>query len=187
MKTREKLVCYLVLAIATSFVSQADKMSAEVVRNYIWWDWLKFVGAMVVSAALVWRAYVDQSLSREGNGGGNGSAQAAVKGAATALVLVGLSLLLAGCATVTQTAKTESTNPTNGVVTVTTAQSRITAWGDAKNVVDKVRASAGKTASVGASGVNEETTTAGLQNIMQILLQGAAEVGRMRAAGGGMQ
>lgn len=68
-------------------------------------------------------------------------------------------LLLTGCAMTRQYARTETTNPTNGVVTVTLAKSTTFACGDAKSVVDKVRASAGKTASVGASGTDMEASS----------------------------
>jgi hypothetical protein len=60
----------------------------------------------------------------------------------------------------------------------------ITAWGGAKNVVDKVRASAGKTSSVGASGVSEETTSQGVQNVIGLLVQAAMELGKTQASGG---
>ncbi len=74
-------------------------------------------------------------------------------------------ILLSGCASVVQTATTTSTNPTNGVVTVTEARSSILAMGNARTIVDKVRASAGKTSSVGASGVSEDVTNNIAQNI----------------------
>ncbi len=74
-------------------------------------------------------------------------------------------VLLTGCASVVQTATTTATNPTNGVVTVTEARSSIMAVGNARTIVDKVRASAGKTSSVGASGVNEDVTNNISQNI----------------------
>jgi hypothetical protein len=70
--------------------------------------------------------------------------------------------LASGCAASKQYATTTSTNPTNGVVTVTVARSTVFACGDAKAVIDKVRASAGKTSSVGASGISEESTTTGV-------------------------
>jgi hypothetical protein len=68
----------------------------------------------------------------------------------------------AGCAFNRQYATTTSTNPTNGVVSVTLARSTTMAVLDAKAIIDKTRASAGKTSSVGASGVNEDATTANL-------------------------
>ena len=74
-------------------------------------------------------------------------------------------LALCGCASVVQHATTTATNPTNGVVTVTEAKSSIYALGNARTLVDKVRASAGKTASVGATGINEDATNNLAQNI----------------------
>jgi len=79
--------------------------------------------------------------------------------AALAVLLASVAaFLLTGCASVTQTATT-TTTATNGLVTVTVARSSIVAVGDARAIVDKVRASAGKTSSVGVSGVSEDTTT----------------------------
>lgn len=77
-------------------------------------------------------------------------------------------MLLVGCASVSQTATTV-TDPKTGVVTQS-ARSHIIASGDSKLLVEKVRASAGKTSSVGASGVQEESTTAGLQAMTQVLV-----------------
>lgn len=98
------------------------------------------------------------------------------------LLIACLSLSLTGCASVVQTATTTSTNPTNGVVTVTEARSSIYATGDAKTIVDKVRASAGKTSSVGASGVSEETTSAAPVAMLQAILEAAFAAGK-KAAG----
>ena len=79
-----------------------------------------------------------------------------------------LTLVATGCAVNKQFASTTSTN-TNGVQTVTLAKSVTFACGDAKTVIDKTRASAGKTSSVGASGINEEATTAGIATNIQAL------------------
>ena len=82
-----------------------------------------------------------------------------------ALILLGAGMF-SGCAASRQvaTTRTTSTNPTNGVVTVTqtTARSSVVAAGDAKNVIDKIRASAGKTSSVGITGTDEATAASNL-------------------------
>jgi hypothetical protein len=70
--------------------------------------------------------------------------------------------LAAGCAFNRQYARTTSTNPTNGVVTTTIAKSTTIAAGDAKATIEKTRASAGKTSSVGAQGIGEEATTSNI-------------------------
>jgi hypothetical protein len=61
-----------------------------------------------------------------------------------------------GCASVSQLGETTITAP-DGTVTRSTARTSIRALGDAKNSVEKIRASAGKTVSLGAAGVDEET------------------------------
>lgn len=76
------------------------------------------------------------------------------------LAVLGLSVFLFyGCAFNRQYATTTATNPTNGVVNVTIARSTTYALGDAKTIIDKTRASAGKTSSVGASGIDETSST----------------------------
>jgi hypothetical protein len=88
------------------------------------------------------------------------------------LGLVALAALaLTGCAFNRQFATTTSTNPTNGAVSVTLARSTTMAVLDAKAVIDKTRASAGKTSSVGASGVNEEATTANVATNARALVE----------------
>lgn len=91
--------------------------------------------------------------------------------AALALLLgLAATILFSGCAAVTQSATTTTTQ-TNGVVSVTQARSSIYALGDAKAVVDKARASAGKTASVGVSGVTDEATTGNLATNLNAVVQ----------------
>ncbi|MGC3958105.1 MAG: hypothetical protein QM813_09265 [Verrucomicrobiota bacterium] len=93
-------------------------------------------------------------------------------------LLMFAALFLSGCAAVTQTATT-STTQTNGVVSVTTARSSIFAFGDAKTVVDKIRASAGKTSSVGVSGLSEEVSstnaTSGIADIVGAAVRAAVK------------
>lgn len=83
------------------------------------------------------------------------------------LLLCGLLALaafdLTGCAASRQyaTTKTTALDPATGIETTTetTARSSVVATGDAKNIIDKVRASAGKTSTVGASGTDQQTTS----------------------------
>ena len=76
--------------------------------------------------------------------------------------------LLTGCAINRQIAST-TTTATNGVVTVSTARSSVIAFGDVKNAVEKTRASAGKTLSVGASGISEETTSGAATTLGELI------------------
>ena len=82
-----------------------------------------------------------------------------------------IALLLCGCASVVQTA-TSTTRNLDGSITTMVAKSSIIATGDSKTIVDKVRASAGKTMSVGASGVQEETSTSAIQALGQLFMAG---------------
>jgi hypothetical protein len=84
-------------------------------------------------------------------------------------LIMALAWLFTGCALNSQYARTTSTD-TAGVVSVTEARSKLIAVGDARNSLDKVRASAGKTSSVGASGISEETTTTNIANNARALI-----------------
>lgn len=77
------------------------------------------------------------------------------------LFSVGLFTLTLGCAYNRQYATTTTTNPTNGVVTVTMARSTTYAIGDAKTLVDSSRATSSVkgTSSVGAKGIQDEVNT----------------------------
>ena len=82
-----------------------------------------------------------------------------------------IALLFCGCASVVQTA-TSTTRNIDGSVTTMVAKSSIIATGDSKTIVDKVRASAGKTMSVGATGIQEETSSAAIQALGQLFMAG---------------
>jgi ABC-type molybdate transport system substrate-binding protein len=90
----------------------------------------------------------------------------------TLLALAG-AVTLCGCAFNRQYATTTSTNPTNGLVSVTVARSTTVAVGDTKTSIEKARASAGKTSSVGASGVNEETTSTNAVDLISTIVSAA--------------
>lgn len=95
-------------------------------------------------------------------------------------------LLVSGCAITKQQAgfKSEATTfslakdgSTNSITVIKSegqANTQAAAGGDAKTIVDKMRASGGKTASVGASGIQEESTTAGLENALKVLFPNGA-------------
>ncbi len=80
-----------------------------------------------------------------------------------------LCLAFTGCAVTRQVATTRETNPTNGVVSVQTARSTTYALWDSQALVDKTRASAGKTASVGASGTDTIASSTNLASNLSAL------------------
>ncbi len=98
-------------------------------------------------------------LLRAGDGGQqNPPGQVVSANMKTLLVLVGMSCVLFGCAVNKQSASITETG-TNGVIRTSSAKCVTWAMGDAKATVDSSRASAGKTASVGAKGESSESTT----------------------------
>jgi hypothetical protein len=78
-------------------------------------------------------------------------------------------LLLSGCTTITQTAETSGTNEVRR--TTLTVRS----IGDAKQVVEKLQASNGKTHSLGAKGVEQETTSEIMERVVRAAVEAAAK------------
>jgi hypothetical protein len=77
-------------------------------------------------------------------------------------------LLITSCASVTQTART-AIDPATGIETRDT-RTRILATGDAKQTIEHIRSTNGKTHSLGASGVAEETTSTALIELLRLIL-----------------
>ena len=75
-----------------------------------------------------------------------------------AIIGIGLAVIFCGCASVNQEGQTTTTDPKTGIVTQQNAKIHVVASGDSKTIVEKIRASAGKTVSLGASGISEENT-----------------------------
>jgi hypothetical protein len=93
-----------------------------------------------------------------------------------------VAVCVAGCASVTQRATTtETTMATNGpqVIVERETTAKLRTLFDSKQSVEKLRASNGKTQSLGATGVENEATTAGLQNMWAGLLALAQVMGPM--------
>jgi hypothetical protein len=80
---------------------------------------------------------------------------------AVAAVLVGE--LCTGCATIHQSAETAGT----GTNAVRRTELTVRTLGDAKQMVEKLRASNGTTQSLGASGVEQESTSAVLGEVIK--------------------
>ena len=79
--------------------------------------------------------------------------------------------LLTGCATINQTA--ESTGTGTNEVRKTTLTVRT--LGDAKQVVERLQASNGKTHSLGAKGVEQESTSEVMERIVRAAVESAAK------------
>lgn len=71
-----------------------------------------------------------------------------------------LALIALGCATSNQTITTQETNPTNGIVTLNTTKSRVGTVFQSAQVIEKIRASNGKTQSIGVSGLDQKSDAA---------------------------
>lgn len=87
--------------------------------------------------------------------------------------LCGLMLILmAGCASVSQTLTSQTQHP-DGTVEIRSTKCRTIAVWDARQTVDKLRASNGKTQSVGLTGADGEATStnlvAGLEALAKII------------------
>lgn len=86
--------------------------------------------------------------------------------------------LLTGCASVNQTAHSVSFNPKTGITSTNDATISVTVFGGSKSVIEKLRASGGATASVGATGMDQQSTLKDLTELIQavaaIATKGAA-------------
>jgi len=78
--------------------------------------------------------------------------------------------LLCGCSSVTQTATTS----TDGTNQVRTTSLKVSTLGDAKQVIQSLRASNGSTHSLGAAGVEQQTTS----DLMLQVIRAAMEAGK---------
>jgi hypothetical protein len=90
-------------------------------------------------------------------------------------------LVLSSCAYNYQVADTETTttNPTNGTVVVSKQHARSSTYasGDTRSVVGKDHASAGKTATVGATGVESDSTTTNYNELFGVVVNAAVKAG----------
>lgn len=82
-----------------------------------------------------------------------------------------VSALITGCSTISQTA--ESTGGGTNEVRRTTLTVRT--LGDAKQVVERLQASNGKTHSLGAKGVEQESTSEIMERIVRAAVESAAK------------
>ena len=74
-----------------------------------------------------------------------------------------------GCASVHQLVTATVTDPQTGLIEERRAETTIRAAGDAKQAIEKLRSSNGKTQTLGASGVSEETNVDGLVKLLEAL------------------
>ena len=87
-----------------------------------------------------------------------------------AIALFAMLILLTGCAYTTQNIRTE-TKDKNGVVEVKFTKNRAMAWGDARQTIEKLQLSNGKTQSVGLSGIDESASTTNVAGNIAALTQ----------------
>lgn len=84
---------------------------------------------------------------------------------------------ITGYAKVQQKATTTVVNA-DGSTEERVTESKVSAMGDAKQVVEKLRASNGKTHSLGTEGVSEETSSKGLTDLLKGVFEAGIEVGK---------
>lgn len=88
-----------------------------------------------------------------------------------AVVAIAFSLLVMGCANVSQTVREETTG-TNGVVIIRETTARAAVIGDAKNTVDRLKVTNGKTQAIGYS-AEQSSSSSNLVELLYFLLQAA--------------
>ncbi len=78
---------------------------------------------------------------------------------------------LAGCTRLKQTAILETTHPETGVVEKRTLDMTLNTTGSGKQAVEALRGSSGKTLSLGAKNADQESSLAGISDILGELLK----------------
>lgn len=137
----------------------------ERIESSAWLKWALVALDYVASIKLV---HPDASL--------NGPVATLPSRVPLALLLAAAGMMI-GCSSVKQTAKWTETDPTTGITVQRELQTAVMGWGDSKNAVEKLRSSNGKTLSLGAAGVSEETSSAGMVE----LIKGVYEAGKSAA------
>jgi len=85
-----------------------------------------------------------------------------------------LCALFTGCASINQTLDSELRHP-DGTVEIKRTQSRATAFWDAKQTLEKLKVSNGKTHSVGLTGVDNESSGTNAVNLIEAIVRGAVQ------------
>jgi len=86
----QRLVAYVVAAALTAFISEGDNLRAAA----SWVDFVMIFARVALAGVIVWRAFIDQSKALLTDA----DKQAISKSAATLVGIVGVALLLSGCA-----------------------------------------------------------------------------------------
>lgn len=195
------IVAPLVIAVLKTFISRLPGWSLPILCTSlgVLASWLTtgsltqqsaLVGAVLGGAGVAVREVVDQLRQRldatpPGGGGGVTRAGATYAFAAFLILLVGV-----GCANVGNRAKdttvTVTQTPKGETVTVTRTrevESQVSAVGDAKQAIQAMSArNTATTQSIGTEGVTQESTLAGVVE----LLKGVFELGKSVGAKGGL-
>ena len=58
-----KLMCYLLVTLLTALASELEPLTAQAVAGWTALEWTKMGISVLIPTALVWRAFVDQSIS----------------------------------------------------------------------------------------------------------------------------
>lgn len=90
--------------------------------------------------------------------------------AAVALFALAVIMALTGCAYTIQKVHTEAAG-TNGVLEVRSTTSKAVAWGDARQVLEKLKVSNGKTQSIGLDAAESSTSTTNIGANLQALTE----------------
>lgn len=59
-----RLALFAFVSSFAVFLGQADKMTYEQVREYSWWDWIRFIGPVVVVFANTIISFLDNTMAK---------------------------------------------------------------------------------------------------------------------------
>jgi hypothetical protein len=170
MKSWKTTIGGIVTALGAALLAISTESNAP--------HWLKMlgIGFSTFGPGLLGLAARDNNVSSEDAGIKPTSPPRPTLPSAHLLALALVGLVLGGCASAnqhgTQTLSTETRYPDGRVVIQTESReltNALLATGDARQAVDKLRASNGKTLALGASGVQEDTSAQSLLDLLRLL------------------
>ena len=53
-----------IVAILTTFITQADSLDYQTIAAYTWWDWMKFLVPIAIVWGNTWIAFIDQAMAK---------------------------------------------------------------------------------------------------------------------------
>ena len=63
---------WITIAVLSQFLIDTEKLTQDVVAKWFWLDWMRFIVKTALPGFIVWRTFVDQSLTNHKKSISNG-------------------------------------------------------------------------------------------------------------------